>query len=97
LSLYLRAAAPSTVQCRGSIMGSVRNSRSQQLKELQRQLVSVSRMLDKIEARSFCGKAGGLSGPSTDEFSNSTSENCETRFAAYVAFGLSKNRSQSSG
>ena len=76
-----------------SIMGSVRQSRRQELAQLELQLASVSRQLDEIEKRALGKQAIGESeATEIGRLSASTSENTETRFAACVASGLSKIR-----
>jgi len=74
-------------------MGSLRQSRRQELAQLELQLASVSRLLDEIEKRSLSKQAvGGSEALAMDRLSDSASENTETRFAACVASGLSKIR-----
>jgi hypothetical protein len=75
---------------RVSIMGSFRDSRSQELAQLQLQLASASRLLDAIEKRALDRRTSGAS--ESPRLSNSASENTEMRFAACVAFGMSKAR-----
>jgi hypothetical protein len=71
-------------------MDSRRDACRQELAELKLQLVKASQILDEIEKRST---ARGLK---PNAYSNGTleltSENAETRFAACVAFGMSKLR-----
>jgi hypothetical protein len=75
-------------------MGSLLNSRRQELAQLQLQLADAGRLLDEIEKR--CNRKRTTGAPKSetiDWLSNSTAENAETRFAACVAFGMSKIRS----
>jgi hypothetical protein len=75
-------------------MGSLRDSRSQALAQLKLQLADTGRLLDEIEKRSLYRRTGRASeSVSIDRLSNLISENPETRFAACVAFGMSKIRS----
>jgi hypothetical protein len=75
-------------------MGSILNSRRQELAQLQVQLAEAGRLLDEIEKR--CDRkrtTGARKSGAIDWLSNSNPENAETRFAACVAFGMSKLRS----
>jgi len=67
-----------------------RDACRQELEELKLQLVKASQLLDEIEKRS---SARGLkSNTTSDGRLELASENAETRFAACVAFGMSKLR-----
>jgi hypothetical protein len=74
-------------------MGSLQGSRRRQLKRLQLELAKASQRLDEIEKLSRRKSAAVTR--VIDETSNSLFENAETRFAAYIASGLSKIRSTS--
>jgi hypothetical protein len=75
-------------------MGGFRNLRRQELAQLQLQLESAGRLRDEIEKRPQHKRTRGASkSGAIDKLWNSTPENNETRFAAFVAFGMSKIRS----
>jgi hypothetical protein len=69
-------------------MGIFRNSRRQELKQLQLQLQSATQLLDELERRSACRPAAAA-----DRFPKQSCDNPETRFAACVASGMSKIQS----
>jgi hypothetical protein len=72
-------------------MGSYPDSRSQELAQLQMQLADVSRLLDEIEKRSLRKRSVSES-TAIDLVANLIVESPETRFAAYIASGMSKIR-----
>jgi hypothetical protein len=74
-------------------MGGFRGSRRQQLAQLQLELTRASQRLDEIERRSLRRSVEVVDAPAIDGSSKSSFENAETRFAACVAFGMSKIRS----
>jgi hypothetical protein len=69
-------------------MGVVRNSRRRELKQLQLQLQCATKLLDELEKRSSCRPSSAV-----DRFPKQNCENPETRFAAFVASGMSKIQS----
>jgi hypothetical protein len=71
-------------------MDSRRDTRRQELAELQLQLACASRLLDDIEKRSALRTQNRKA--AIDGTLELISENAETRFAACVAFGMSKIR-----
>jgi hypothetical protein len=76
-------------------MGNPHGSRRRQLARLQLEIAKASQRLEEIEKRSLRRRSGDIS-PSIAEDSNFQFENAETRFAAFVASGMSKARSDSS-
>jgi hypothetical protein len=74
-----------------SRMGNPHGSRRRQLARLQLEIAKASRRLEEIEKMSFRRRSG--IGGSIAEIPNQQFENAETRFAAFVASGMSKMRS----
>jgi hypothetical protein len=69
-------------------MGVVRTSRRRELKKLQLELESANRLLDDLEKRSARRQVAA-----PDRLAKQRCENPETRFAACVAYGMSKIQS----
>ena len=76
-------------------MGATRNSRRQELAQLQLQLEIAGRLLDEIESRS-CKKTiwDQSKSKAVRQNTNPIPGDAETRFAACVASGMSKIRSE---